>query len=371
MHPDLEASARTVTGAPTPEAIFGALPSDTSQALRELTTAYRKLATMLHPDRYPDPADQAEATRIFSRLNALKAEAEQAIAAGTYGKPRSAAAPTPGPVYPLRVSTKTAEYVVTGLLAAGDIADIYFCEDPDVVLKVARSAGDNDLLANEATVLGKLYPPAQPSVDYYRYLPKLLDSFMLRARGGAPRKVNVLRRVPQHISLVQIMAHFQDGLDYRDVAWMWKRCLSALGFIHHEGFVHGAVIPTNILVDPIGHGAKLLDWCYAVSPGNKVRAMIADAEEFYAPEIPGKREVGPSTDIYMMTKCMVGLLGGDPASGALGASVPAPIRRFAAGCMIMAPTRRPDDAWALQEELDELLRQLVGKPQYRPLAIPV
>ena len=29
-----------------------------------------------------------------------------------------------------------------------------------------------------------------------------------------------------------------------------------------------------------------------------------------------------------------------------------------------------DDAWALLEEFDQMLERLVGKPKYRPLAMP-
>ena len=51
-------------------------------------------------------------------------------------------------------------------------------------------------------------------------------------------------------------------------------------------------------------------------------------------------------------------------------SVPPQFRAFLGSCLIEAQARRPDDAWALHEELDELLQRLVGKPRYRPLAMP-
>lgn len=32
---------------------------------------------------------------------------------------------------------------------------------------------------------------------------------------------------------------------------------------------------------------------------------------------------------------------------------------------------RPQEAWALHDEFDAILRKLVGRPKYRPLSMPV
>jgi hypothetical protein len=63
-------------------------------------------------------------------------------------------------------------------------------------------------------------------------------------------------------------------------------------------------------------------------------------------------------------------VGGDPAARRLPPSVPEPLARFLVTCLAPCPARRPDDAWRLHEDLDELLRRLVGTPRYRPLATP-
>jgi len=46
------------------------------------------------------------------------------------------------------------------------------------------------------------------------------------------------------------------------------------------------------------------------------------------------------------------------------------VRNFLRSCLLTSPARRPDDAWDLHDELDEVLRRLVGRPTYRPLAMP-
>jgi hypothetical protein len=92
--------------------------------------------------------------------------------------------------FPITLATKTNQYALTSLLAKGSIADIYECGEN--IVKVARHAGDNELLDNEARILRELYPSTQPEVEYFRHLPKLRDSFSLRGKIGSPRRVNVI-----------------------------------------------------------------------------------------------------------------------------------------------------------------------------------
>jgi hypothetical protein len=44
--------------------------------------------------------------------------------------------------------------------------------------------------------------------------------------------------------------------------------------------------------------------------------------------------------------------------------------RFARGCTLAAPRMRPQDAWRLLAELDELLGDLYGPRTFRPFALP-
>src|SRR5262249_891785 len=151
-------------------------------------------------------------------------------------------------------------------------------------------------------------------------------------------------------------------LDFRDVVWMVKRLLVVLGFVHRRGFVHGAVLPPHLLVHPVDHGARLVDWCYAVPPGQRVRALSVAYRDLYAPEIAAKQPVTPQTDIYMAARCALALVG--------RTHVPRALRTFFETCLARSPARRPDDAWKLHDELEELLRRLVGPPRYRRLRMP-
>ena len=76
----------------------------------------------------------------------------------------------------------------------------------------------------------------------------------------------------------------------------------------------------------------------------------------YPPEVRRDKEASPATDIYMATGLMTRVVGD---------RMPKAMKRFAAGCLFDAPRMRPQDAWALLEEFDELLHQLYGPRTFR------
>ena len=49
---------------------------------------------------------------------------------------------------------------------------------------------------------------------------------------------------------------------------------------------------------------------------------------------------------------------------------PGPLRGFARGCLLVAPKARPDDAWDLLAELDDVLGRIYGPRRFRPFALP-
>jgi serine/threonine protein kinase len=270
------------------------------------------------------------------------------------------------------------KYVVGKLMASGEIADLYFCTEgktaSSLVLKLARSHRDNDLLQNEAQILRKLFPADAKDEGHRRYLLRLADSFLLRGTTGSQRRVNVLPVADGHVSVADVLTHYPSGIDYRDMAWMFRRLLDALGFVHSCGILHGSINPEHVLVHPTTHGAKLVDWCHGVADvtakGARVRVMSTKQATYCAPEIRAKARVTTATDVYSAAACAVALLGGDPCSGSVPDTVPPQIRNFLVSCLLPAPTRRPDNAWDLHEEFAEVLRRLVGKPRYRPFHMP-
>ena len=335
-----------------PEDVFGESPG----AIR---STFGSLMLVAHPDKYSEPAAQSSAREAFALLNTAHEQANAKVSAGTYGDRKPVAAPIAAPKHePVSIKVGGKEYVVGHELARGDICDVYECGDGRV-LKVARSAADNDFVQNEAQKLGKVHPAKVAEEKFYRFTPSVLDSFGIKG-AKTTRRANVLPRYPEHFSLAQIHAAYPNGLDLRDSVWMFKRLLMAIGFAHEQGIVHGAIVPEHVLVHPTGHGARVIDWCYAVNVGERIKAISPGNRDLYAPEVLKKEPASAGTDVYMAAKSIALLL---------DKNAPARFQAFLSGCMLTNPARRPG-AWQTHEELDALLFKLVGKPQYRPLRMP-
>lgn len=287
---------------------------------------YRMLVKVVHPDVAPAGRSPA-ATQAFARLSVLWAEREGRL-----------------------FSTGRATYRVGGVAAAGDIAELYAVDD--ALLKMPRRPGDNDLMQAEAFALSTLDTP---------YAPRLLESFTHEDENRARRTVNVIARQRGFVSLAEVQAAYPGGLDPRDVAWMWRRLLTGLGWAHQAGLVHGAVLPEHVLIHPGEHGLVLVDWCYSVQAGGTVPALVAKHRAAYPPEVLGKQPAGAATDIFMATGLMLRLIRNPPDA----------LRRFARGCRYDKPRMRPQDAWLLLKEFDELLGDLYGPRRFRAFAMPV
>ncbi len=326
----------------------------------EIDVRYRAFARLVHPDRAPE-AIRDRATAAFTKLNELRRIAHYKLDQGTFGD-RSAASAPPAAKPPTIIETKARKYVVTKQIGQTEIADLYKTED-NLVLKVPRSAKDNDLMEAEFEALSSLYSDSANEDGFYRYLPRFLNSFLL---GPKRRRVIVTPHYPEYYSMLEVYKA-KDALDDRDAVWMVKRVLEVLGFIHEKGFVHGAIVPTSVLVHPVHHGIRLVDWSYAVPTGKPMKAIPRTWRSLYPPEVLRKEPATAATDIYMTAMLFAFATGGNLSTGKLTAKVPAEIDRFFGTCLFAAPSRRPHNAWDVREEFGDLLKGIVGKPSYRRL----
>lgn len=313
---------RLVTEAGTDDALFGR---------DDPHRRYRELVAVLHPDRTAnvDATQREAATAAFVTLTI------RWQACGT---------------------TTVNGYVLREPTYTGDIAGLYDVGE-NRLLKLPRDPANNDLMLREQVALRRIERAGDPR--YLPYVPRLVESF--RHRDGATgdeHRVSVLAAVPGLHSLAEVMRRRPDGLDPRDAAWMWRRLLVALGLAHRAGVVHGAVLPEHVLIEPEAHGLVLIDWCYAVvDRDDTVPALVPAYADWYPAEVRERRPAGPGTDIAMAARCM---------SALMGAAAPRALRAFADGCRAPRLASRPDDAWRLLGELDELLERLYGPRTFRP-----
>jgi hypothetical protein len=290
---------------------------------RDASRCYRRLARLTHPDANPGDSRAAAA---FAKLAALWQQHQKEC----------------GP-----------------LIGRGDIANLYQVRQG--LLKIARDPADNDLMRREAAALTQLQGEVAPRLR--AYFPRLIEAHRRQdPRSGIQRRANVIGALAGFRSLAEVRAAFPRGVDPRDAAWMWRRLLVAIGAAHRAGVVHGAVLPEHVMIHPAEHGLVLVDWCYSgPAPASRLPAAVERYRHWYPPEVLAGHPAGPDTDIWLVTRCMTELT---------GTLLTAPMARFAAGCALANPRRRPGDAWQLLSDFDELLQRLYGPRTFRPFAMP-
>lgn len=291
---------------------------------------FRRLARLTHPDAYPHDRDAGRSAAAFKRLTELYDQYCGRTPAGPQ------------------------------LTARGDIADLFRAAGAATILKIPRDPADNDLMAREAAALTAL---RATSSEYLPFVPELTASTRQRDPAtGAVRRTATLGWLDGFVTLADVAAAYPAGISPRDAAWMWRRLLTAIGFAHSAGIIHGAVLPPNIMIHPEMHGLVLVDWCYSATGTTRIPAIVERYRDWYPPEVPAKDTPGPYTDIAMAAATMTALM---------GRQAPWQLTSFAAGCQLPQPSRRPAEAWPLIAELDELLERLFGPRRFHPFTMPV
>lgn len=327
---------------------------------------YRDLAQVVHPDRAPF-GQVALSTVAFQKLNQLKAEAEQMVAEGRFGQRRVLAT----------ITSRKGRYEVTRAVADGDLTKLWLTSVTNeegtspAVLKVAKSPKDNDLVAQEARALKKLHAPlfdedgeiiTPPSRHVLtRHFPELHDTF-LHSEGR--RRANVLSYHEGFYPLDKVIKWSPHGLPPEHLAWVWRRVLMALGYAHDQGIVHGAVLPPHILIHPESHGVLLIDWCYSVVIDSEsityVKAVVPMFKQGYPEEVLNKDQPGAATDLYMAAQTMLWS----------STKLPKAMKAYFEGTKLSKQSMRPQNAWLLLEEFDDLLKVL-GHPFYPRRFVPL
>jgi serine/threonine protein kinase len=309
---------------------------------------YRRMALATHPDRV-EYGKATESNVAFKLLNLYKAQAMEMVAQNRFGQP----------VIMATITTKRARHEVKREVGRDEMAVFYRAvtvtesAGHDSMVKVARSAKDNDLFAQEARALKALNKDAD---KWTRAYPDLLDTFI---HSEGRRRANVTPYFEGFHTLEAIRDTFPSGLDPIHGVWMFRRLLMAIGYANDQGIVHGAVVPSHVLIGPEDHAVVLIDWCYSQviddkSKTNFIKAVVPMYKSLYAPEVFAKETPSAATDIYMAATLMSYMM---PVA-------PKPIRSFLKGTALTKQGMRPQNAWGLLKEFDELLES-IGQP-YHP-----
>jgi hypothetical protein len=287
---------------------------------------------------------------------------------------------------PIEVVGRGRMYRVADRIAIGSICVVYRCafladgREIEGTFKVARDPSTNPYVANEAEML-RLLHAAGDAARYAPFLPSVEDA--LSVGGGengtaGGRLANVLRthadiRSPDELySLDEVRAAHAPGLDVRDMAWIWRRLLSVIGFAHKHDVVHGAVLPMHVLIEPREHKLVLVDWCAATRDARKTPRLPTILSLGHLPWYGTGGADRPATaglDVALAARCMIDLVGGDPVGQVFPYKFEPKLEHYFRRCLDAAGNASVD-AWLLLSDFDRLIEQLWGRRRFRVLTMP-
>ncbi|HSD12861.1 MAG TPA: hypothetical protein VLC10_04845, partial [Patescibacteria group bacterium] len=341
------------------------------RAVRDAFDAPADAASLLHD---PAPFGLADRRAIEAAAKAAKefVEAREPTNVPARGRFLFLRGADPGALPRVDIDGRT--YLIEGRIGGGDKADVYrgAWDHPlteRVVIKAARDASSSALMAREVATLEAFGRSRENGTPFFtRLLPEVVASGTHEGKA-----VTVFRYKNRYDwTLEDAIREYPGGVDPETMVWMWNRTLTLLAWVHMNRMVHGAIVPGHILIHPLNHGATLLDWAYAVRVGKAVEAEPAHAA-FQPDEVLRKEAATPETDIAMSARCMIAVLGGDPATGDLPGSVPAPIAavlRLHARFGAHEGGRRIADALTLEKEFGKIAEGVFGPRRYHPFQMP-
>jgi serine/threonine protein kinase len=367
---ELESFLSILMATKRPEDVFGELIGTIDEQLQRGRHLYRKYSRLCHPDKNNGASEASQASAL---LNVFWDQAQEAIIDGSYGLTK------PKPIG--TISSKKNTYEVLESIPASEVANLFLARtdtSDHVLLKVLRLPVDADLMDSEIKALKVLSRPDDPrGKSFLDYFPKPLESFRFRDTGtGVVQRANAFAGNDGMYSLSDVLKAYPKGIDPKDMAWMFRRLLDALGYAHDLKVIHGAVLPTHVLIHPNQHHLMLVDWYYSLllcdvpESTQHIKAISPGYRSWYPPEVLAKKTPMPGTDILMAARCMVAIMGGDPITGQLPASVPRRIQGFLKSCLLVPQNQRPQRAWKLRQEFTELIEQLWGERKFRPFNMP-
>lgn len=271
-----------------------------------------------------------------------------------------------------------ARYALRGRLARGDGSDVFLgWRDRRltelVVVKVLRSAADRDRLERERDALAALHrSTAQGAAHFTRLLPQPVGfgAARLGMRGDeGEREVGIHRWRSGFVHTFEDVERAHPGGVAPEAAvWMWKRILELLGFVHASGWVHGAVLPSHLLVHARDHGVVLCGWSRAVRAGEPLAAAGGAHGAMYPADVARGAPATPATDVTMGARAVLRALGGGPLRAPSG--VPRPLADLLEAHADPAAGGRIDDAWWLKERVAAAASEVFGPPRYVPFEMP-
>lgn len=327
--------SRRVLNARNPEEVFGEPPVTAGDRESYTRTVYRELMKMFHAD-LNDPDDKALCDTVSSKITELFS-----LAGKSWAKGGPTGDDDDNPLW--RVTGDRRTWSGMKILAVMDFHEDHRAKSDDGkagTAHVAATVDDNDMVEAEIVVLEKLS---------HNSLPVLLDKAVL----PDGRACAIVEPCPADaLPLSAIVGKGQ--IPQRHLLWMLDRVLSATGFLHKNGIVHGGISTASLTVIPSTHNVVMTDLTLCVPDAATGRASYRGKNDFSHPDLsPDERPI-PAHDLFSIGLCAQAAMRGG------GRSVETYASRFLD--FVDRELLHPDeaDAWASWHKLKGMRRDLYG-----------
>lgn len=279
---------------------------------------------------------------------------------------------------PSWVSIGNRHWALDKCIAHGDISDVYTAQRARwptelAILKLLRNRQDIGLFDNEWDVLHALQQSDAPGADIFTMLiPQPIIHENITAGSLAGRRVSIFRWESgfRH-TFDEVIQAYPQGINPRASIWIWRRILEVLSFIHASGMAHGAVLPAHLLIQENEHGVRLVGYSFAGRIGGNLHPISDVYKSFYPKMEQSRSKLTTQLDLAMSARCIVAILGGNPATASLPATVPAQLAGIVQRIALSKPAdASSEDAWTIREKLGEIARKVFGASQFIPIVMP-
>ena len=270
-------------------------------------------------------------------------------------------------------------WALAKLLANGDTSDVYTGQRARwptelVIIKLLRDDQDRALLDNEWEVLQILQRSQAPGADHFTtLLPQPVTHGNITDGPYAGKRASVYRWASGfYHTFEDVLKAYPNGISPRASIWIWRRILEILSFIHNSGMAHGAILPSHLLIQENEHGVRLVGYSSAGRLGASLQTISDRYEAFYPQLTRSNPTLSTQLDLTMSARCMIAMLGGNPANGSLPSTVPARLATFIQkGARSEDSSLAKEDAWSVREQLGAIAKDIFGAPQFNPIVMPV
>lgn len=328
---------KTILNANTAQDLFGDIKPDAARP------QYRKLMRSAHPDMFHSDTDKKQAEIAFGKLVNMW---EVFVGKKTAKKANLHTN------RPNTIKTRKHEYDLS-TPTEDDVFQIFKATydggHKSAEIIIAKNSADKDLVDAYLFALNKI--SADTPDEYKKYFPTLIEKFNYKTASNETHPALAIEDWEGFYTLQEIMKAHPNGLDARNVAWIFRRMLVAIGNAHDIGLVHGAPNLNAFHINPKNHGVFLRAWQYSVGTGETLKAVPQNAKTYYPDYVFNKKPVNYNLDVWVAAKAAITLLGKTEFK---------PFRAFFNGCLLESV---PEPA-ELLGEFDNVMDRAFGERKF-------